>query len=212
MFYVLDENHNLIEAYDKEGVLSALEQAIADGSLAGITADSAFVSKLRCCVGGTTHRIAFVTQAKYNELEASGSIVADCYYYIIDDTTAEDIDQALQYLSDTVNSLQTQIDKLERTASDLSIAKNMAVAFTGKTVSISEKGLYAVCIRSYSDLITTKTTAMLSIDNLEETVIRSEWGDYPVSYNGKNKRIELNIADTTTTTYTIASCKQIIKY
>lgn len=105
MFFVLDENHNLIEAYDKEGVLAVLEKAIADGSLSGITEDSAFVSKLKCCVTGGTNKVAFVTQAKYNELKASGSLVANCLYIVTDDTTASDIDAMLSELTNTVNAI-----------------------------------------------------------------------------------------------------------
>jgi hypothetical protein len=95
MFYVLDENHNLIEAYDKEGVLAVLAQAIADGSLSGISEDAGFVSKIKCCVTGGTTKVAFVTQAKYNELKATDSIDNTCLYFITDDTTAEDIDAVI---------------------------------------------------------------------------------------------------------------------
>lgn len=105
MFFVIDENNNRIEAFDKEGVLAVLAQAIADGSLSGITADSAFVSKLKCCVTGGTNRVAFVTQAKYNELKASDSLLADCLYIVTDDTTAEDMDATLSELSETVNAV-----------------------------------------------------------------------------------------------------------
>jgi hypothetical protein len=99
MFFVLDENHNLIPAYDKEGVLAVLAQAIKDGSLSGISADAGFVSKLRCCVTGGTNQVAFVTQANYNELKASGSLVANCMYIITDDTTVDDINAKLDTLS-----------------------------------------------------------------------------------------------------------------
>lgn len=92
MFFVLDENHNLVEAYDKEGVLAVLEQAIADGSLSGITENSAFVSQLKCCVSGQANKIAFVTQAKYNEMKESNMLLSNCLYFVIDDTTADDID------------------------------------------------------------------------------------------------------------------------
>jgi hypothetical protein len=105
MFYVLDENHNLIEAYDKEGVLAVLAQAIADGSLSGISADAGFVSRLKCCVTGGTNQVAFVTQAKYNELKDGDSLVNNCLYIITDDTTTEDIDEILTELTNTVNSL-----------------------------------------------------------------------------------------------------------
>lgn len=108
MFYVLDENHNLIEAYDKEGVLAVLSQAIADGSLSGISADAGFVSKLKCCVGGVTHQVAFVSQAKYNELKTAGSLAEDCMYFITDDTREEDLDKLLATLTEQVNDILTK--------------------------------------------------------------------------------------------------------
>ena len=104
--FVLDEHHNLIEAYSAQEVLSVLEQAIADGSLANVVAGQAIVDKLKCCVGGATHRIAFVTQAKYNELSANGNIIADCLYFITDDTTADDCERLLCELNDYINGLK----------------------------------------------------------------------------------------------------------
>lgn len=111
-FYVLDENNNRIEALDKEGVYAVLEQAIADGSLANLVADAAFVSKLRCCVTGGTNKVAFVTQAKYNELKASNQLVTNCLYYITDDTSAEDIDEQFNALNTAINSLDNKINQI----------------------------------------------------------------------------------------------------
>ena len=113
MFYVLDENHNLVEAYDKEGVLAVLAQAIADGSLSGIVADSAFVTQLKCCVGGATHKMAFVSQAKYNELEASGGLLENCMYYITDDTKGVETDALLNALSNKVSSVESWKTSIE---------------------------------------------------------------------------------------------------
>ncbi len=109
MFYVVDDKKNLIEAYDKEGVLSLLAQAIQDGSLEGITADSAFISKIKCCVSGITNKIAFVTQAKYNELLQDNKIESNTYYYITDDTTAEDIEEQLAVLTTRVNESEIKL-------------------------------------------------------------------------------------------------------
>lgn len=108
-FYVLDENNNKVEAYDKQGVLAVLAQAIADGSLENIVADSAFINKLKCCVGGDTFKVAFITQANYNELVANDLIQKNTYYYITDDTTAEDIDKQLENLTNAVNDLKNNV-------------------------------------------------------------------------------------------------------
>lgn len=99
-YYVLDENNNKVEAFDKQGVLALLDQAIKDGSLENIVADAAFVSKLKCCVGGGTYQIAFITQAKYNELAANDALLENAYYFIVDDTTAEDLNEKLLKIDD----------------------------------------------------------------------------------------------------------------
>lgn len=110
-FYVLDENNNKVEAFDKEGVLAVLAQAIEDGLLENIVADTAFVSKLKCCVSGTTHNVAFVTQEKYNELEETGQRIENTYYIVIDDTTCEDIDEVLQGLNTAINEIGNKLVK-----------------------------------------------------------------------------------------------------
>lgn len=113
-FYVIDENNNRVPALDLEGVLAVLNQAIADGSLANITKDSAFVSKLKCCVGGGTHQVAFVDQAKYNELKATNQIIKNCLYFIVDDTTGEETEANLQRLSNEVNELLHRVNNIQQ--------------------------------------------------------------------------------------------------
>ena len=106
-FYVLDDNNNKIEALDKEGVLNAIEEAIRNGSLANLVADAGFITKLKCCVSGSTNKMGFITQAKYNELEAADLVEKNTAYLIYDDPTLENIenelvkiDQSLKYLNE----------------------------------------------------------------------------------------------------------------
>lgn len=87
MFYVLDEKGNRVEAFDKQGYLNFLQQAIENGDLAGIDAESAFVSKLKCCVGGQTYQLAFVTEAVYNQLKENNQLKLGILYFITDDTS-----------------------------------------------------------------------------------------------------------------------------
>ncbi len=103
MYYVLDENNNRIDAFDKEGVLAAINEAAANGSLDSIVNNEAFISRIKCCVAGGTFNFAFVTQAKYNELKASGNLKPNGYYIITDDTSADDINEAFEALTQTVN-------------------------------------------------------------------------------------------------------------
>ena len=118
-YFVLDENNNKIEAYSKEEVLSVLAQAIADGSLSSITADAGFISKLKSYVDGGTFKIAFITQAKYNELVASNQLVSNCFYYITDDTTCEDIEASIETINNTLKSLDTRITVLNNSLNNL---------------------------------------------------------------------------------------------
>lgn len=133
--YVIDENNNRVEGYSKEEVLAVLAQAIANGSLDNIEANSAFASKLKCCVSGGTYQIAFITQAMYNELVAANNLVENTYYFIIDDTTCEDINEALEELNKalaalqkTVNSIGGKQQILDSNLSDAYIYKDKALA------------------------------------------------------------------------------------
>lgn len=117
-FYVLDENNNKVEAFDKEGVLSLLEQAIQEGTLQNILADSGFISKIKCCVSGITNKIAFVSQTTYNQLKADELLIPNAWYFITDDTEAEDIDEQLKYLNDCLQDHNARIETLENNFSN----------------------------------------------------------------------------------------------
>lgn len=112
-FYVLDENNNKVEAFDKEGVLSLLEQAIQEGTLQNILADSGFISKIKCCVSGITNKIAFVSQTTYNQLKADELLIPNAWYFITDDTTAEDINEQLELLNNWFSELSSRVVSLE---------------------------------------------------------------------------------------------------
>lgn len=113
-YYLLDENKNLVEGFDKEGFLALLQQAIDQGSLENIDPESAVASKLRSLVNGTTHHIEFVTEEQYNQLEHDGELVPNTYYFITDDTTFEGYEETLNDLvarfpivEDNVNGLMS---------------------------------------------------------------------------------------------------------
>ena len=108
--YVLDENNNKVEAFTKEEVLAVLQQAINDGTLENIVKDAGFINKIKCCVTGGTTRIAYVTQAKYNELKAGNLLQENTEYNIVDDTTAEDIEKALEDLNTNINNVNDRFE------------------------------------------------------------------------------------------------------
>lgn len=112
MYYVLDENNNRQEAYSKEEILSVIQQAIADGTLANISADAGFITKLKCACTGTTVKEAFITQAQYNALVNAGTVEPNTHYTIIDDTTCDDIDNALKTIDTDLTDLKTNVSKL----------------------------------------------------------------------------------------------------
>lgn len=162
MLFVYDENNNRIEALDKEGVFALLAQAIADGSLANVDAAAAFVSKLKCCDSGQTNKIAFVTQARYNELLAAGEVLTNCYYFVTDDTTAESMDAAIEELQKQVGGILGGEESVSHAYSaDVAAEANRAI--TAERLNraapeesgwhISERGYYYFSYR-HLDLIT----------------------------------------------------------
>lgn len=130
MNYVLDDKGNKIEAYSKEEILSVLQQCIDDGSLSGIDAQSAFVSKLKCCVGGDTYPISFVTQAKYNELKQNKQLVKNQLYFITDDMTEEVLEQ-------NINDLWTEMEAVNETIKKIIAGKVGDVIFSPKKLLFS---------------------------------------------------------------------------
>ena len=124
MFYVYDDKNNKVEAYDKEGVLALLEQVIEGGSLENIDANTAFVTKLKDFIDGETHKVAFITQATYNELLAAGTLEAGAYYFITDDTSLEDLETAIEDLGERATDLESRATDLESRATDLETSVN----------------------------------------------------------------------------------------
>lgn len=140
--FVLDENHNLIDAYSAQEVLSVLEQAIADGSLADVVAGQAIIDKLKCCVSGDTHQVAFITQAKYNELKASGSLVEGGAYFITDDDTVDVINATVQSLQNRVTKIldgsQTVPNASNATTADVVAGTYFEVDITSGVASLND--------------------------------------------------------------------------
>jgi hypothetical protein len=141
--YVIDENHNFVEGYSAQEVLSVLEQAIADGSLANVVAGQAIVDKLKCCVTGGTNQVAFVTQAKYNELKASDRIVANCLYIITDDTTADDIEASLVTINQSINEIVSVVNGILDGSKTVPNATNARQAENATNAKSAEKALGA---------------------------------------------------------------------
>lgn len=92
--YILDENNNKIEVTDE--VLTAT------------------VNEVKCCVSSTPFKMAFISQAKYNELEAAGLVQPNTIYEITDDTTADDMDAQLLEINTSINDLRKYIETTKK--------------------------------------------------------------------------------------------------
>ena len=95
-----DSNKSKVEILDKEEVYALLAEAIQSGQLPSVDDDTAFVTKLKDPHTGLTHRVCFLTQAQYNQLVAEGKLIGNTYYFITDDTTADDLEGAIDAIMD----------------------------------------------------------------------------------------------------------------
>lgn len=105
-YYVLDANKNLKEALDKEGVYAVLEQAIEDGDLEHVAADSAFVSKIKDLNGGQDFKVWIGTTAEYNAIQEK---TQNTLYLLTDD----ELEQELSDIEDNVTTLFNEVENIE---------------------------------------------------------------------------------------------------
>ena len=94
-YYVRDNNNNLIEGLSKEEIYALLDEAIRTGQLPSVDDETAFVTKLKCSVTGVASSVAFITEAKYNELRTGGLLKANTLYFITDDNTEDTLENAI---------------------------------------------------------------------------------------------------------------------
>lgn len=111
-YYVIDENKNMVEALDKEAVEALLARAIQEGQLPSVDEDTAFVTMLKDPHTGETHKVAFVTQSQYNQLKADDQLIVGAYYFITDDTTADDLETALANLTEIANTANDGVNSI----------------------------------------------------------------------------------------------------
>lgn len=158
-YYVLDENNNRQEAYTKEEILSVLAQAIQDGTLANISKDAGFITKLKCACTGITIKEAFITQEQYNALEAAGTLEPNTLYTIIDDTTCEDINATLEQINNDLQSLGNVDNSLIKNIKDIEpIIINATLSDGVVTTTYDLKTLNAGLLNRYV-LVLTKNSS-----------------------------------------------------
>lgn len=143
MHYVLDEKGNKVESLSKEEILAVMQQAIDNGNLENIDAGSAFVSKLKCCVGGNTFGMAFVTQAKYNELKTNGQLIEDSLYFITDDTTAGNIEENIDAFNKELKGFEETIAGYQKELDErVKITNKNGVLYFGNIIIPQKKKIY----------------------------------------------------------------------
>lgn len=111
--YAHDDNNNRIETLSKEEIYALLAAAIQQGQLPILEQDTAFVTMLKSILDGKAYKVAFCTQAQYNELEAEELLEADTYYFITDDTSYDDIVETIDNILVDINNLDSRVTTLE---------------------------------------------------------------------------------------------------
>ncbi len=112
-----DADKNKYEAYTKEEVLEVIQEAISSGELPEEI--NGLVLTFKNPVDNQAYKIAFCTQAKYNELVAAGQIEENCYYHIVDDTTFEDLENAIATLRTGVNQHTSEIEDIKQDITEI---------------------------------------------------------------------------------------------
>jgi hypothetical protein len=221
--YVHDENHNRIEAYSAEEVLSVLEQAIEDQSLAGITANSGFITKVKSATDNKTYSVAFCTQAVYNSMEAAGTLQPDTMYYITDDATIEDFESVLEYLTATVSEHTEKIAEhtVEINANTAAAAANtqklnnvgVNIQVVGADsaqdpsdnyAAITKNGLYACFVMDNVNY--DMRSEMISVFDINSAFL----GEY-LLYDYTNKKIEIS-QDKFNANWRLFDCRLVVSY
>lgn len=106
-----DTDKNKFEAMDKAEILAAIQQIVEEGEIPQELINGVALT-LRNPIDNQDYKIAFCTQAKYNELEAGGQLETNCYYYITDDTSYDDM---VSEINTALEGFQSTIDLLPRT-------------------------------------------------------------------------------------------------
>ena len=106
-----DTDKNKYEALDKAETLAAIQQIIEQGEIPSTLLNGVALT-LRNPIDDVDYKIAFCTQAKYNELEQGGELESNCYYYITDDTSWDDF---LEDANEVLEEIQEEVALLPRT-------------------------------------------------------------------------------------------------
>lgn len=164
--YIHDEKNNRIEGMSKEEIYALLAEAIQTGQLPSVDEDTAFVTMFKSIVDGKTYKMAFCTQAQYNQLEAQGLLVADAYYIITDDETYDE-------LVAIINENTTDIENIKNYLNNGNLDIKELLSFINNTTSEKSKWLM-LPVYSYRDFDVGSGT-----EEVLQAVIKQICIDYP---------------------------------
>lgn len=104
--YVLDAGANQYEAMTKEQIITAITQAVNDGTISNI--DAGFITKIQEMNKKGVLKWWVGTQAEFNAL---GTKDADTLYLFTDDPLYQDLLDAIDELTERVNDLATLVEQ-----------------------------------------------------------------------------------------------------
>ncbi len=169
-----DSDKNKYEALSKAETLSLLQQVIESGELPEGELNGLVIT-IRNPIDNKDYKVAFCTQAKYNELDALGELETDCLYFITDDTTYDGLVSSIEALSeridDNTSSIETNAININKNTNDITTNRTNITKNSTDLNAIKGINLYLHTIRIKSD--SPKLDIQLSIYNDDETAFTS---------------------------------------
>lgn len=109
--YLRGESKSNFEGMTKEQVLAAIVQAIESGTIGDV--DTGFITRIKEINKGQAFRIWLGTSAEYNALVEAEQIESNVLYIKTDDTSAENVSNALASAAERLTALETEVGELD---------------------------------------------------------------------------------------------------
>lgn len=111
LYFVRGNSKSLFEGMTKEQVLAAIVQAVESGTISDI--DTGFITKIKEINQGLQLRFWVGTSAEYNALVEAELTENNVLYIKTDDTSAENVSNALASLAAQIEDLETTVGQLD---------------------------------------------------------------------------------------------------
>ena len=144
-YYVISDDNCKFESMTKEQIITAIAQYMDSGEITDV--DTGFITTLKEQNHNTGLTFWVGTQAEYNALETH---TPNCFYIIADDTTVDDLEEA-------VTAMQSAVEEITGKNGDVLLNETVAagycdIAFTGEhpitdfsVVLVEANGTTSVC-------------------------------------------------------------------